>query len=99
MLREEIWPTPAPIQEKLHGPVDALQNTTYFGSRASCSPSVTPGKRNEEEDRKKKRQAGRQKERKTGRQAGRKKERQAGRQVNRQTERQAGGRAGRQTDR
>ena len=35
LLREEIWPTPAALQEKLHGPVDALQRITYFRSRAA----------------------------------------------------------------
>ena len=29
-LREEIWPLPTTLQEKLHGPVDALQKTTRF---------------------------------------------------------------------
>ena len=29
-LREEIWPLPTTLQEKLYGPVDALQKTTRF---------------------------------------------------------------------
>jgi hypothetical protein len=29
-LREEIWPLPTTFQEKLYGPVDALQKTTRF---------------------------------------------------------------------
>jgi hypothetical protein len=29
-LREEIWPLPTTLQEKLFGPVDALQKTTRF---------------------------------------------------------------------
>jgi hypothetical protein len=28
--REEIWPLPTTLQEKLYGPVDALQKTTRF---------------------------------------------------------------------
>ena len=45
LLREETWPTPAPIQEKLHGPVDVLQKTTDFISRA-YSPPAAPGEDN-----------------------------------------------------
>jgi hypothetical protein len=29
-LREEIWLLPTTLQEKLYGPVDALQKTTRF---------------------------------------------------------------------
>jgi hypothetical protein len=29
-LREEIWPLPTTLQEKLYGPVDALRKTTRF---------------------------------------------------------------------
>ena len=29
-LREEIWPLPTTLQEKLYGPVDTLQKTTRF---------------------------------------------------------------------
>ena len=29
-LREEIWPAPVSMREKLYGPVDALQKTTHF---------------------------------------------------------------------
>jgi hypothetical protein len=30
-LREEIWPLPTTLQEKLYGPMDTLQKTTRFG--------------------------------------------------------------------
>ena len=33
-LREELWPRPVPLQDKLHGPVETLQKTTSFISRA-----------------------------------------------------------------
>jgi hypothetical protein len=29
-LREDIWPLPTTLQEKLYGPVDTLQKTTRF---------------------------------------------------------------------
>jgi hypothetical protein len=29
-LKEEIWPLPTTLQEKLYGPMDALQKTTRF---------------------------------------------------------------------
>jgi hypothetical protein len=29
-LREEIWPLPTTLKEKLYGPVDAIQKTTRF---------------------------------------------------------------------
>ena len=34
-LREEIWTEPTDLQEKLYGPVDALQKTTTFISRTA----------------------------------------------------------------
>ena len=52
LLREETWPTPAPIQEKLHGPVDVLQKTTDFISRA-YSPSVTTANEKKKYEKKK----------------------------------------------
>ena len=33
LLREEMWPTPVPLHDKLFGPVDALQTTAEFISR------------------------------------------------------------------
>ena len=33
-LREELWPRPVPLQDKLHGPVETLQKTTSIISRA-----------------------------------------------------------------
>ena len=33
-LREELWPKPVPLQNKLHGPVEMLQKTTSFISKA-----------------------------------------------------------------
>ena len=33
-LREEVWPSPIPIEEKLYGPVEALQTTATFLKRS-----------------------------------------------------------------
>ena len=38
-LREEIWPLPTTLQEKLYGPVDVLQKTTRFVAETEL-PSV-----------------------------------------------------------
>lgn len=33
-IRDEIWPTPADLQEKVYGPADALGKTSNFIQRA-----------------------------------------------------------------